>query len=79
MSRAIYDAAEPVKTLVALSMKGLARWAKQSPKVRFNAMVKSGLIDKRGKVRNRPSARTLGELTRELERRKRKAAQAGAR
>jgi hypothetical protein len=60
------QATDGVDTLVALSLKGLARWAKQPPAARFRAMVKSGLIDERGRVRNRRSPRPLGELTREL-------------
>jgi hypothetical protein len=62
--------ADPVDILVALSLKGLVKWAKQPAAVRFQAMVKSGLIDNQGKVRNMHKSRTLGELTHKLETRK---------
>jgi hypothetical protein len=62
---------DPVDILVAQSLKGLAKWAKIPPNVRFQAMVKSGLIEKSGKVRNKLSPQTLGDLTRELEKHRR--------
>jgi hypothetical protein len=73
MNRQVANRVDPVNVLVAQSLKGLARWAKMPPAVRFRAMVKSGLIDKRGRVRNKLSPRTLGDLTRELETRRRQA------
>jgi hypothetical protein len=79
MNRRATARVDPVNTLVAQSLKGLARWAKQSPAVRFRAMVKSGLIDEGGKVRNQPSSRTLGDLTRELETRRRQGRATNAR
>ena len=45
----------------------LAKWAKLSASAKFQAMVKSGFIDKHCKVRHKPSPRTLGKLTKELE------------
>jgi hypothetical protein len=71
MNRQVATRVDPVNVLVAQSLKGLARWAKMSPTVRFRAMVKSGLIDERGKVRKSLPSRTLGDLTRELETRRR--------
>jgi hypothetical protein len=79
MNRRATNRVDPVNTLVAQSLKGLARWAKQPPAVRFRAMVKSGLIDEGGKVRNKPSPRTLGDLTRELETRRRQGRATNAR
>jgi hypothetical protein len=73
MKRQSSNRVDPVNVLVAQSMKGLARWAKQPATVRFRAMEKSGLIDRHGRVRNAPGPRTLGDLTRELEARKRRA------
>lgn len=79
MSRHAATRNDPVETLVAQSLAGLARWAKQPPAVRFRAMVRSGLIDERGNVRSKASARTIGELTRDLQARKRRTRTASGR
>jgi hypothetical protein len=58
---------KPLRTLVARSLVGLARWAKKPSTVRFREMVKSGLIDEHGRVLHGRPSRTLGDLTSELE------------